>query len=160
MIADLKRINFDVTPDQEEILPGAKDAFGASSVKDAVIRSAQTMLLLIGEVKKGKRIFTALPGETPVEVIIPGMTQNATWQWLVGRNHPWMKQMFLKGKKLRASTVYYDMIANGLSIAETADNFSIPESAVSEAVKWCELNTELLEAEANEEAIILQGALA
>jgi hypothetical protein len=159
MIADLKRINFDVTPDQEEILSGAKDAFGASSVKDAVIRSAQTMLLLIGEVKKGKKIFTALPGEAPVEVIIPGMTQNTTWQWLVGRNHPWMKQMFLKGKKLRASTVYYDMIANGLSIAEAADNFSIPESAVNEAVKWCELNTDLLEAEANEEAIILQAAL-
>ena len=160
MTPELKRVNFDVTPDQEEILSGAKDAFGSSSVKDAVIRSAQTMLLLISEVKKGKKIFTALPGETPVEVIIPGMTQNVIWKWLVLRNHPWMKQMFVKGKKLRASTVYYDMIANGMSIAEAADNFSIPEEAVKEAVKWCELNTELLDAEANEEAMIMQGALA
>lgn len=160
MIADLKRINFDVTPDQEDILSGAKDAFGTSSVKDAVIRSAQTMLLLMGEVKKGKRIFTALPGENPIEVIIPGMSQSVTWKWLVGRDHPWMKQMFLKGKKLRASTVYYDMIANDFSIAETADNFSISEAAVIEAIKWCKSNVDLLEAEANEESIILQGALA
>lgn len=78
---------------------------------------------------------------------------------MVSPNHPGMKQMFLRDGKLRASTVYYDMIANGMSVAEGAENFSIPESAVNEAVKWCGLNTELLKAEATKEAIIMKEAL-
>ena len=64
--------------------------------------------------------------------------------------------MFVKGKRLRKCTVYYDMIANNLSVAEAADNFSISEDTVIEAVKWCELNADILKAEANNAAIILQ----
>lgn len=81
------------------------------------------------------------------------------YQWLIQGEHPWMKQMFIKGMKLRASTVYYDMLANHLSIAETADNFSISESAVNEAVKWCESNLNILKAESVEEMKILNDSI-
>ena len=87
------------------------------------------------------------------------LISDTSYQWLIQSNHPWMKQMFIKGMKLRASTVYYDLIANGLSIAEAADNFSIPEAAVNESVKWCELNSDLLKAEAVEEMKKLKDSM-
>jgi len=36
------------------------------------------------------------------------------WQFLVSRPHPWRKQLYIKGRKLLASTLWQDLIANQL----------------------------------------------
>jgi hypothetical protein len=43
------------------------------------------------------------------------------------------------------------MLANELSLEQTAANFSLPIDAVVEVVRYCETNQELLKMEADEE---------
>ncbi|NER24638.1 MAG: hypothetical protein F6J96_28845 [Symploca sp. SIO1C2] len=73
------------------------------------------------------------------------------WQYLVPRPHPWRKQLYIKGRKLRAFSVWRDMIVNELSLEEAADNWDLPLAAVSEAIRYCESHQELLKLEAEEE---------
>ena len=87
------------------------------------------------------------------------MTTNISktqWQFLEPRPSSWRKQLYLKGKKLTAFTVWSDMIANKDTLDETADNWDLPREAVREAIKYCENNQELLKSEAEEERRYLE----
>ncbi len=48
------------------------------------------------------------------------------WQYLEKRPHPWRQQLYIKGRKLRAFTVWMDMIVNDLTPEEVAENKEIP----------------------------------
>lgn len=74
------------------------------------------------------------------------------WQYLVKRNHPWRKQLYVKGQKLLASTIWQDMIANEMSVEEAADNWNLPLDAIDEVVRYCESYRDLLKLEAEKEA--------
>ena len=73
------------------------------------------------------------------------------WQYLAKRNHPWRKQLYVKGQKLLASTIWQDMIANEMSVEEAADNWNLPLDAIDEVVRYCESHQDLLKLEADEE---------
>jgi len=73
------------------------------------------------------------------------------WQYLAKRNHPWRKQLYVKGQKLFASTIWQDMIANGMSVEDAADNWDLPLDAIDEVVRYCESHHDLLRLEADEE---------
>ncbi|MBH8554998.1 hypothetical protein I8751_22155 [Nostocaceae cyanobacterium CENA357] len=79
------------------------------------------------------------------------MPQMENWQYLVARPHPWHKQLYIKGRKLLASTVWQDMIINQMSPEEAAENWDLPISAISETISYCESHQELLKLEADEE---------
>ena len=72
------------------------------------------------------------------------------WQYLEQRPHPWRKQLYIKGKRLKAFTVWMDMLVNNLSPQEVAENKDIALEAVMEALEYCQNNSELLKAEAIE----------
>ena len=74
------------------------------------------------------------------------------WQYLAKRNHPWRKQLYVKGQKLLASTIWQDMIANEMSVEEAADNWNLPLDAIDEVVRFCESYRDLLKLEAEKEA--------
>ena len=74
------------------------------------------------------------------------------WQYLAKRNHPWRKQLYVKGQKLLASTIWQDMIANEMSVEEAADNWNLPLDAIDEVVCYCESYRDLLKLEAEKEA--------
>lgn len=57
----------------------------------------------------------------------------------------------MKGRKLLALTIWQDMIANQMSVEETADNWNLPLAAIKEAISYCESHQELLKLEAEEE---------
>ncbi|MEH2193104.1 MAG: hypothetical protein V7K98_10750 [Nostoc sp.] len=78
------------------------------------------------------------------------------WQYLVARPHPWRKQLYIKGHKLLASTVRYDMIANQMSPEQAAENWDLPLSAIYEVIRYCESHQELLKLEAQEERYRLE----
>ena len=80
------------------------------------------------------------------------------WQYLAKRNHPWRKQLYVKGQKLLASTVWQDMITNGMSVDEAADNWDLPLDSINEVVRYCESHQDLLKLEADEEAYKLSCA--
>ena len=78
------------------------------------------------------------------------------WQYLVSRPHAWRKQLYVKGRKLLASTVWQDMVTNQLSPEQTAENWELPLPAIYEAVQYCESHQDLLKLEADEERYRLE----
>ncbi|AFY34347.1 hypothetical protein [Calothrix sp. PCC 7507] len=73
------------------------------------------------------------------------------WQYLVLRPHPWRRQLYIKGRKLLASTVWQDMTSNQMSPEQAAENWDLPLSAIYEALHYCESHQGLLKLEADEE---------
>lgn len=74
-----------------------------------------------------------------------------TWQYLESRPHPWRKQLYIKGRRQKAFTVWMDMLVNELTAEEVAESKELPIAAVIEAIEYCESHQELLEHEADEE---------
>lgn len=79
------------------------------------------------------------------------VSQTDKWQYLVARPHPWRKQLYIKGRKLLASTVWLDMISNQMSSEDAAENWDLPLPAIDEVINYCESHQELLQLEADEE---------
>lgn len=83
-------------------------------------------------------------------------TEVENWQYLVARSHPWRRQLYIKGRKLLASTVWQDMMANEMSPEQAAENWDLPLSAIYEVISYCENHRELLKMEAEEERYRLE----
>lgn len=79
------------------------------------------------------------------------------WQYLEKRPHPWRQQLYIKGKRLRAFTVWMDMIVNEMTPEEVAVSKEIPLAAVHEAIEYCETHQDLLEREAQRERRYLEA---
>ncbi len=73
------------------------------------------------------------------------------WKYLETSSHAWKKQLYVKGHKLTAATVWTTMGANKLSVEQAADNWDLPQEAIEEIIAYCEANKTLLEEEAAEE---------
>ena len=73
------------------------------------------------------------------------------WRYLEARPHSWMRQFFVKGRRLRASTVWMYMLVNGLSREEVADSYDLSLDAVDEIIGYCESYGDLLSKEAEDE---------
>lgn len=78
------------------------------------------------------------------------------WQHLVRRQHPWRKQLYLKGRNMTARQLVGSMKANELDEAATAADYRLPVEAVREALAYVERNQELLETEAEIERLMLK----
>ncbi len=78
------------------------------------------------------------------------------WQYLEVRPNSWRKQLYIKGRKLRARTVWSDMLVNGDSPSDAADNWELPIQAIFEVIDYCESNQALLEQEAEMERQYLE----
>lgn len=87
---------------------------------------------------------------------LQAVAQVEDWQYLVARDHPWRRQLYIKGRKLLASTIWQDMIANQMSPEEVAENWDLPLSAIYEVIRYCESHQELLKLEADEERYRLE----
>lgn len=83
------------------------------------------------------------------------LTEN--WQYLVTRPHSWRKQLYIKGRKLLAATVWQDMSSNQMSPEQAAENWDLPLAAIYEVINYCETNQELLKLEADEEKYRLEA---
>jgi len=78
------------------------------------------------------------------------------WQYLIARPHAWRKQLYIKGRKLLASTIWRDMTANQMSPEQAAENWDLPLSAIYEAIDYCQKHQEILKLEADEERYRLE----
>jgi uncharacterized protein (DUF433 family) len=72
------------------------------------------------------------------------------WQYLEQRPHPWRQQLYIKGKRIKASVIYSDMVVNEMTPAEAADNWELPLSAIAEVIEYCSTHQPLLKREAQE----------
>lgn len=160
MTATTKRANFDLSPEQEELLANLRAQLAASSTKEAVLRAAQLTSLLLDEMQQGNRLFVGKTPATATRLAIPGLDgpSSEQWRWLVERPHPWRRQLWVKGRKLLASAVWLDALANGMGAREAAENWDLPLEASQEIFAYCEASKALIEAEANEERQRLKRA--
>ncbi len=156
----MKRQNFDVTPEQDAEIAWLREALGVSTAKDAVLRAVRITALLSRETRAGREILVRVPGENPERLMIPELERptQGGWRYLVERSHPWQRQMSLKGRRLLAATVWRDMLSNGQTAAEAAEEWDLPIEAVHEAVRWSEANRSLLAMDTREEARRLESA--
>ena len=78
------------------------------------------------------------------------------WQYLEKRPHLWRKQLYFKGKRLKAFDVWMDMMVNKETPEEAAENWDLSLDAVMEAIEYCQTHQELLNQEAEEERRYLE----
>src|SRR5450759_301247 len=57
MKTQLKRQNFNITPEQEADINWLKEALDAPSAKDAILLAVRTLMILSRETKRGRRIY-------------------------------------------------------------------------------------------------------
>ena len=96
---------------------------------------------------------------TLVSTIIQSLqdtAQDEDWQYLVTRPHPWRRQLYIKGRKLLASTIWQDMMVNEMTPEQAAENWDLPLAAIYEVIRYCESHRELLKLEADEERYRLE----
>ena len=160
MTATTKRANFDLSPEQEELLANLRAQLAASSTKEAVLKAVQLTAVLLEEVRQGNRLFVGKTPTTAVRLAIPELEARAVgqWRWLVERPHPWRRQLWVKGRKLLASAVWLDAQTNDMGAREAAQNWDLPLEACEEIFAYCEANKALIESEASEERQRLQRA--
>lgn len=150
---ETKRANFDLTPEQDEILASLRSSLSASSTKDTVLRAVQLATVLVAELRRGNHLFVGRSVTEASRLIIPELevAAPAEWKWLVERPHPWRRQLWVKGRRLAASAVWRDAQTNQLGMQETAENWDLPLEAVKEIFDYCDANRHLIVAEAQEE---------
>lgn len=149
----VKRQNFNVTPEEEAELQRLREALAAPSIKDALLRATRVLLTLTREVQEGRQVYSRDREGHVTRLLLPDVeyAQPAQWKYLAPRPHAWKRQLFIKGRRMTAANVWYDMLANHRSLEETAENWELPLEAVEEIVRYCEANRELLGMEADEE---------
>jgi hypothetical protein len=151
--AQTKRQNFDVTPDQEAEIAWLREALGAATAKDTLLRAVRIAAVLSREAQCGREVLVRDRSGATERLIIPELERPHAggWTFLVERPHPWRRQLYVKGSKLSAAQVWRDMVANSQAEAEAAAEWEIPVEAVREAVLYCTENRALIAAEAREE---------
>lgn len=78
------------------------------------------------------------------------------WQYLEKRPHSWRQQLYIKGRKLTAFTIWSDMIVNDETPKKAAENWDLSLAAVQEAIEYCETHQDLLKREAEAEQLYLE----
>jgi len=153
MRAETKRQNFNVTPEQEAELEWLRTTIAAPTMKDAILRAVRLLATLAREIRRGRRLYLGTGTGDLTEVLIPDLEtpHDDEWEYLVSRPHPWRRQLYVKGRNLRAFTVWIEMQTNGLTPEEAAESWDLPLDAVSEIVRYCDTHRDLLRMEADEE---------
>ncbi len=153
-----KRENFDVSPDQQAEIEALQDLLGVPSRKEALLYAVHLALHVASEVRNGNEIYICNSQKRDYqrlrffEIERPELSK---WKFLAPRSHPWRKQLYVKGRRLKASDVWSSMVVNKMSREETAQDWDLPLDAVDEIIEYCEENRKLLEMEAEEEKRLL-----
>lgn len=153
-----KRENFEVSPRQQAEIEALQSIIEAPSKKDALLMAVHLALHVANEIKGGSQLFVGRPGQEMKRLVVLGFEKPEAqkWLYLVEHPHPWKRQLFVKGRKLPAASVWIDMYTHDLSAEKAASNWDLPLEVVHEIVDYCESNKTLLEMEAAEELRILE----
>lgn len=127
-------------------------------LSDAVTTALETFDWVVDARSRGKRVIAADSDSLPEayeELVIAGLDRaSGEWTWLVKRDHPWRRQLWLKGRNLTAGSIARTADANGWTAERTADEFGLPVAAVIEAQHYAEGAAELIDAEAAEDRLV------
>jgi hypothetical protein len=127
-------------------------------VSDAVTTALDTFNWIVDARSRGKRVIATdadtLP-DTYEEPVIAGLEQVGNeWTWLVRREHPWRRQLWIKGRNIAAGSLARSAAANRWSAERAADEFDLPVAAVIEALRYTESAADLVAAEEAEDRLV------
>ncbi|MBX9770202.1 MAG: hypothetical protein K2X29_02460 [Candidatus Obscuribacterales bacterium] len=151
MPKETKRENFEVTPEQAQAITHFQELANATSRKDAMLAAIRLGIQLGEEVSQGKQIYVSKPGFLEPERVLLPFGASRGPKYLVQHDHPWKRQLFVKGRKLPAANVWVAMRVNNLTAEEAAEDWDLPIEAIYEIEEYCEANQALLQMEAAEE---------
>ncbi|MBX9879394.1 MAG: hypothetical protein K2Y22_13115 [Candidatus Obscuribacterales bacterium] len=117
---------------------------------------------LVCEIQSGGQLYIQNEKKAePVRLLLPGIGKPATnkWKYLVEIPHAWKRQLFVKGRRLPAASIWTRSLVNKLMRQEAADNWDLPLEAIEEIMEYCDANKEFLQMEADEERrlLLLEG---
>jgi len=118
--------------------------------------------MTFGELAEKVAVLTESERLELIAIITDSLKQNSSnsnWKFLEPREESWRKQLYMKGRKLPASSVWYSMLVNNMTPEESADDWDLHIEAVYEAIRYCVIHRELLkqEAEIDRNACIRHG---
>lgn len=154
-MATTKRQNFNITPEQEAGIAQLKELIDSPTTKDAILSAVRVLTVLAKELKEGRQIYMAAEGSAKMhKLLIPEIEvlKPPRYKYLVERPHEWRCQLYVKGRRLPAASVYRDYLLEGRTIDELADDWELPAAAVEECIRYGEENQALFQMEAEEEA--------
>ena len=129
-------------------------------VSDAVTTALDTFQWVVDARLRGKRVIATDPDALPEafeEPVIAGLEDlGREWTWLVRRDHPWRRQLWIKGRNMTAGQLARTAAVEGWSPEETARQYELPVEAVIEAQRYTETARDLIEAEEAENRIVAQ----
>lgn len=153
-----KRQNFNITPEQEAEIAQLKELIGVATTKDAILAAVRVFGLVARELKEGRQVLIRdEPSGQLSRLIMPELeaVKPPKYKYLVERPHRWKRQLFVKGRRLPAATVWSDMLTNQMTPNEAAADWHLPLQAVHECICYSEENQALIEMEAEEESRML-----
>lgn len=143
------------------------DRFFRGSISEATVSAYALFMWFAGQRQSGRRVISVDPNDVPeayAEPMIPGLEEAMApkWTWLVEREHPWRRQLWIKGRNITAGSLARTMDVEGWTPEHAAGEFDLEVDAVLEARQWAESNAALIEAEFAEDrlAALATGALA
>ena len=88
----------------------------------------------------------------------PRETPAPPWNYLVVRQHPWRKQLYIKGRNMTVRHVVGAVKANRFTEEEAAKDLHLPVEAIREALKYFDENPEVIALDhATEMYLVVQG---
>jgi uncharacterized protein (DUF433 family) len=101
-------------------------------------------------------VISFLQGDDPRAIdalpeLTRGLRPEVRYRWLVAVQHPWRRQLSIKGRRLTAGQLVASMEANGDTVETAAEEFDLPHEAVAEAIDYVARNRHLVDAELAEE---------
>ena len=151
------RLSADVPAATEARVRETARVYYRGVVSEAVTTALDTFEWIVDARRRGKRVIATdrdvLP-ERFEEPVIAGLESlGRDWQWLVRRDHPWRRQLWVKGRNLTAGDVARTALVEGWTPERTAEEFDLPAEAVVEAISYAEIAADLIAAEEAENRI-------
>jgi hypothetical protein len=90
-----------------------------------------------------RKTWTLVPtdaGPSAQETHGPRETPAPPWEHLVVRNHPWRKQLYIKGRNMTVRQLVGTVKANRFTEEQGAQDLHLPVEAIREALAYFEAN--------------------
>jgi uncharacterized protein (DUF433 family) len=94
-----------------------------------------------------RKTYTLVPtdaGSSSQETQRPRETPAPPWKYLVVRNHPWRKQLYIKGRNMTVRHLVGTVKANRFTEEQAAQDLHLPVEAIREALAYFEANPEVI----------------
>lgn len=138
------------------------DRYFRGSLNDTVVTALATLNWLVRQRRAGKRVIAVPATDMPnvfEEPVVPGLEEamSEQWIWLVEREHPWRRQLWIKGRRLSAGDLARTLEIEGWDADQGAHEFDLPVEAVEEAQRYLVANRDLVLAEERENRLAVQA---